>query len=118
MSSEPRLHYRKRQRLGKRADFDRVFQLRRRAFDGPLGLYIAPNELGYSRLGISMSRKVGTAARRNRIKRLLRESFRLLQHELPAGYDLVVVPRAHEPMPLDAYRAALTALVLRTVGKA
>ena len=46
-----------------------------------------------SRLGLSVSRKVGGAVRRNRVKRLLREAFRLNQHRMSTGYDLVAYPR-------------------------
>jgi ribonuclease P protein component len=90
-------------RIRKKAEFDAVFARRQRSFQGPLGVYVVPNNLPHSRLGISMSRRVGIAARRNRIKRLLRESFRLQQHELPAGYDIVVVPKPHQPLELADY---------------
>ena len=51
------------------------------------------NELTYSRLGLSVSRKVGNAVARNRWKRLIREAFRLSCAELPVGLDLVVRPQ-------------------------
>lgn len=87
---------------GKR-QFAAVFDHRLRKNAWPLALHARPNDLAYSRLGLSVSRRVGNAVRRNRIKRLLREAFRLHQHELPSGYDYVVVARTHEPMPLGEY---------------
>lgn len=74
---------------------------------GPLTVFGKPNDLPHPRLGLSVARAVGTAARRARIKRLIRESFRLLQRELPAGYDLLVSVRRHDPMPLQQYQDTL-----------
>jgi ribonuclease P protein component len=64
-------------------------------------------------LGLSVSRKVGTAPRRNRIKRLLRESFRLLQHDFTRGYDLIIVVRPHDPLILAEYQRILSALMVK-----
>lgn len=87
--------------------FARVFDARVRTSRGPLTVYAAPNERAHSRLGISISRRVGIATRRTAIKRMIREAFRLDQHELPAGYDWVVVVRPHERALLGVYRQAL-----------
>jgi ribonuclease P protein component len=103
----PRYSFSKAMRIRSKLEFDAVFERRQRAFAGPLAVYIAPNGLTHTRLGISMSRRVGNAVQRNRIKRMLREAFRLQQVELPAGWDLVVVPRAHAPLTLQQYMDAL-----------
>ena len=97
------------------SEFSAVYEAKTRESRGPLTVYALPNELGHPRLGMSVGRKVGTAVRRNRIRRLIRESFRLLQHDLPRGrgYDLVVVVRPHEPLILAEYQKMLMAMLLR-----
>ena len=104
----PRSH-----RLRSRSEFSRVFDARVRESRGPLTFYAAPNDLSHSRLGLSLSRRVGNAVRRNRIKRLLRESFRLRQHDLPPGFDIVVVVRPHEPLSLADYESMMIDLARR-----
>jgi len=75
------------------ADFDRIFAARNRAGDGIVSLYALPNQLSLTRLGIAVGSKYGNAVQRNRIKRRIREAFRLVRHELPLGLDLIVMPR-------------------------
>jgi len=79
-----------------RADFDRAFRHGRRGSAGGLTLVLgeAPGE--ESRLGLAVSRKVGNAVRRNRVRRLIRECFRLYRPSSPA-LDIVAVPRAEVP---------------------
>ena len=74
-------------------DFTRVFEKRMRAADGFLLVYAVENNLGRTRFGVSVSRKVGGDVVRSSVKRLLREAFRLSQHELPSGLDLVLIPQ-------------------------
>lgn len=76
---------------------------------GPLVIYARPNGLTCLRLGLSVSRRVGGAVKRNRVKRLLREAFRLEQHDLPGGYDVVINVQPHEPPSVTEYRRLLAA---------
>ena len=93
--------------------FDAVYAARVRESRGPLTVYALPNDLGHPRLGLSVSRKVGVAVRRNRIRRLLREAFRLMQHDFPAGYDLVVVVRPHPPLALAEYQKLVSGIMVK-----
>jgi ribonuclease P protein component len=108
-----RFAFPKSHRLHSRRDFGLVYDAKVRDSRGPLMVYARPNDLSHCRLGLSTSRKVGTAVRRNRIRRLLRESFRHLQHDLPTGYDLLVIVRPHEPLLLADYQRLLMALALK-----
>lgn len=80
-------------RLKTTAQFQHVYGRKRSASDPVLIVYACENELGHPRLGCSVSKKVGNAVVRNRYKRLFREAFRLLQHDLPQGTDFVLIPR-------------------------
>jgi ribonuclease P protein component len=80
-------------RLHSGGDFDRVYRNGRRAGDGLFAVNALQNQLGYARLGMSVSyRTVGNAVCRNRIRRLIREVFRLSHATLPA-LDFVVTSR-------------------------
>jgi len=98
-------------RLHKRADFARVFGRKCSAGDSRLVVYVDINGLEITRLGLSISRRVGKAHVRNRMKRLVREAFRLTRHELPTGLDLLCVIKPHQEPSLDEYRGSLRQLV-------
>lgn len=82
------------QRLHNKSDFDRVYKDARRFADGLFAVFVRGNGGAQARLGLSIAvRIIGGAVRRNHLKRLIRESFRHHQHELPA-VDIVINARA------------------------
>jgi ribonuclease P protein component len=103
----PRYNFPRTHRLRLQREFASVYASKLVKRMGPVRVHAAPNDLGHNRLGMSVGRRVGTAPKRNRIRRLVRESFRLLQHGLPQGYDLVVVVLPHEPLDLAEYQRML-----------
>lgn len=103
----------KSSRLLKRAEFDRVFARRRSQSDAVLTVYGCENGRTGARLGLVVSRKCGDATQRNRWKRCIREAFRLSQHELPAGVDLVVLPRPGSTPTLARVQRSLGELAAR-----
>jgi ribonuclease P protein component len=109
--------FRPHEHLRRPADFQAVYDRRRSAADGTLVVYAKENGLPHSRVGLSVSKKFGGAVVRNRIRRLLREAYRLGRDELPAGFDLVLIPRPQEAYTLDAFRRSLPKLVTQAVKK-
>jgi ribonuclease P protein component len=112
-----RLSFRKHQHLRQGADFARVYALRCVARSEHLTVFAAPNQTDALRVGLSVSRKNGNAVVRNRLKRLLREAFRLSRHEMPGGLDLVLVPVDARNVTLKVFQEALVRAVQKLSRK-
>ncbi|RMF46781.1 MAG: ribonuclease P protein component [Deltaproteobacteria bacterium] len=89
-----------RLRLRKRPEFIRCKQMGRKIHTSHFLVYALENDGDESRLGVTVSRRVGNAVVRNRVKRLVREFFRSHKTRLPAGFDLSVIAR-HRAGELD-----------------
>jgi ribonuclease P protein component len=109
--ARPRFTFLKREHLCSSLAFRRVYERRCSASDGWLLVFAAPNDLDYLRLGLSVSRKIGNAVLRNRLRRLYREAFRLTRHEMPTGLDLILIPRSSREPRLEDLQKSLPALV-------
>ena len=74
-------------------EFRRLYQKGASAVGGGMVLYCRKNRLGHNRLGVTVSTKLGHAVVRNRVRRRIREIFRLSQGKMKQGYDCIVVAR-------------------------
>ncbi len=109
-----------RGRLSRSAEFERVYRHGRSVANRQLVLYSFPNaSTERPRLGLSVSRKVGGAVQRNKVKRLLREAFAQEEGDLIPGQDLVVVarPPAGELAEREGL-AGVDAALAELIGKA
>ena len=116
---DPNYSFPKSQHVRRQLDFTRIYSVKTAYNNGVLLVYAARNDLGYPRLGLSVSKKVGKAHARNRWKRIIREAFRLQQiefagvilktaqnenrtditQEIAAGIDFIVIPKKIDVEP-------------------
>ena len=104
-------------RIRRNSDYQRVFARRCSVADDSIVVYAAANDLPHPRLGMAVSRRLGTAVARNRWRRLLREAFRAIRASLPCGVDLIIVPREGRNPQLDGIMNSLKTLAARAEKK-
>lgn len=106
-------------RLGDKATISALFDEGLRASDGRATLIARRQSpaLAVPRLAVAAGVRLGGAVKRNRVKRLYREAFRLLRNELPGGVDFVVVPRSLSGLTLAAAMQTVSTLARRLMEK-
>ena len=118
----PRGATRRRPRLSRSADFQRVYRQGDSISSRHFVLYAFPRDEGEAaadvRLGVSVGRRVGGAVERNRVKRLLREAFWALPERVSDSHDYVVVARRGaaelaDAGGMEAFKTELGALIER-----
>ncbi len=83
----------KNERVRKRKDYLRAYQKGVRISSSNFTVILYDNQTGTKRLGVTVSKKVGNAVKRSRIKRLAREFFRLNKDKLPDSQDMIIIAR-------------------------
>jgi len=118
-SIEPqRLTFPHDRRLRSGLDFEKIYGLKQKMADGKLIIFAARNEIGSTRIGLSVSRRHGNSVVRHRLRRLLREAYRLEQHSIPEGLDLILIPgRDSGTATQQDYRDSIVRLTGRLVRK-
>jgi len=98
-------------RLRSKLQFDAMYASGKRIDDRFFGLRVKPNGLGFPRIGLAVAVKTaGNAVKRNRLRRLVRETFRLAQHELPSVDIVVAAKFPAAEAPATTLRASLATL--------
>ena len=92
-------------RLKKQSDFQKLFKKGKRAFTPSFTLIYTPSQK--MTMGISIGKKHGKSVKRNRVKRLLREAFRLTQNEMQGTYAFVIVPKVLDSYDFSTYKKHL-----------
>jgi ribonuclease P protein component len=105
-------------RVRRKSEYGRVFAGGIAVRDALLKLLVLRTGHGESRLGTAVSRRFGKSVARNRVRRRIREAFRLHRWELPGGLDIVAIPLERKKEPdFAALERSLVALVRRALSK-
>ena len=109
--------FRKQERIRLRSEFDRIYAARRFASNDKFTVYVLENDLDWSRLGLSVGRKVGGAVVRNLIRRRIKEAFRKNKSDVPVGLDILCVVKPGPPATEQLYAESLRLLVAKAATR-
>ena len=93
-SDPPRYGFPRASRLVRRVEYDAVYREGRRRSSREFAVFLRPNGLELSRFGWSIKKALGSAVKRNRMRRRIREIIRLHRQEIASGWDIVIHPRS------------------------
>ncbi len=96
-------------RLKKQSDFQKLFQKGKRAFSPSLTMIYRPSEKTF--MGISIGKRHGKSVKRNKIKRLIREAFRLVREEMRGNYAIVLIPKVSESYEFETFKKHLQCII-------
>ncbi|MBE6877930.1 MAG: ribonuclease P protein component [Ruminococcaceae bacterium] len=83
--------------VNKNTEFNRAYRRGQSFVDKTCVLYVIKNRYGFTRIGITASKKVGNAVKRNRARRVIRESVRQLGIDMTQSVDIIIVARSRTP---------------------
>jgi ribonuclease P protein component len=114
-----RYYFRKNQRVVRRDEFTRALRQGTCAADGTLVLFaFRTPDRQPPQLGVTIPKKAGNAVTRNRWKRMIRESFRTQQDQLPSGYQFIIRPKKGAQPSWPQIRASIPKLVAKAIARA
>lgn len=117
MDTRTNQKFRKSERLKYKSDFEKAYAARQSASDERLTVYVRSNDLQHSRLGLSVSGKVGNAVLRNLIRRRIKEAYRKNKSGFPTGWDIVCVVKPGNSASVAAYAQSLQQLIPKAASR-
>lgn len=97
---------------------EEIFDRGDRSGDSRMTVLGLPNGLDRTRIAFAVGRRQhGVAVRRNRMRRVCREAFRAAYHDLPVGWDFVLLPRRRSDQTVESIAASLGAVTRRLAAK-